>query len=185
MRRVPNIPISGSPNSYKAGGVVIGDNVFIGVGVIICKGTIIGDNVVIGHGVVLEEDCMIGDGTHIQAMAYLTKGIRVESNVFIGPMVCTTNDKRILSHGRGKFKPNAPHIGFGARIGARALIMAGVSIGENALIGAGSIITKDVAPREVWKGTQALKSSMVPAGELIDRPSGGMRKRLKATQYQR
>lgn len=146
----------------------IGEGVFIGNHVTIRRGCVIGDRVVIGHNVVLEEDCIIGDDTRIQAAVYLAKGTKVGNKVFIGPMVCTTNDKRILSHNRGEFAPNAPVIEFGVRIGARALIMPGVKIGKNALIGAGSIITEDVGEEEVWYGDKAIREGYVLKRETLN-----------------
>ena len=152
-------------------GVKLGKNVFIGNSVTIRCGCTIGDDVVIGHGVVIEEDCTIGSDARIQALAYLAKGTIVGEKVFIGPMVCTTNDERILSHGRGEFVPNAPVIEFGARIGARALIMPGVRIGKNALIGAGSIVAEDAFECEVWYGSKAKMRNAVPEGEILDEQS--------------
>lgn len=148
--------------------VQIGRNTFIGNNVTIRRGCHIGRNVVIGHNSVIEEDCFIGNDTRIQALVYLAKGTQVAAKVFIGPMVCTTNDKRIVSHGRGDFKPNAPIIEFGARIGARALIMPGVRIGRNTLIGAGSIIAKDAHAEQVWRGTKARRTGTVPKEELLN-----------------
>lgn len=148
--------------------VQIGHHVILGNGVVIRKGCRIGSNVVIGHNTVVERDCYIGDGTRIQALVYLAWGTRIEKRVFIGPMVCTTNDRRILSHGRGEFKPNAPQIEFGARIGARALIMPGVRVGRNALIGAGAIIDNDADAGQVWMGAKGKRTGVVPKEELLD-----------------
>lgn len=150
-------------------GVIIGDNdVFIGNNVTIRRGSIIGNGVVIGHNVVIEEFCIIEEETRIQAQVYLAKGTQVGRKVFIGPQVCTTNDKRILSHGRGRFIPNPPIIKDYVRIGASVLILPGVVIEENALIGAGSKVTKDVKAGEMWYGGEATYQGRVPEEELIN-----------------
>jgi UDP-3-O-[3-hydroxymyristoyl] glucosamine N-acyltransferase len=148
--------------------VRIGHDTFIGHNVVIRSGCHIGRHVVIGHGTVIEEDCFIGDHTRIQGLVYLAKGTRVARKVFIGPMVCTTNDRRILSHGRGDFVPDAPIIEFGARIGARALIMPGVRIRRNVLIGAGAIIDNEVHEGQIWMGSKGRRTGAVPEEELLD-----------------
>ena len=150
-------------------GVLLGDEgIFIGNNVTIRSGCIIGNNVVIGHNVVIEEDCIIEDDSRIQSLAYITKGTKIGRKVFIGPMVCTTNDKRILSHGRGEFIPDASTIKDYARIGANSTIFPGVVIGENALIGAGSRVIKDVKDREVWHEKIFSFHSVVPDSEVIN-----------------
>jgi UDP-3-O-[3-hydroxymyristoyl] glucosamine N-acyltransferase len=148
--------------------VRIGHHAFIGHNVVIRSGCHIGRHVVIGHGTVIEQDCFVGDYARVQALVYLARGTKVARKVFIGPMVCTTNDRRILSHGRGNFVPNAPVIEFGARIGARALIMPGVRIKKNALIGAGAIIDNDAHEGQVWMGTKGKRTGAVPEEEILN-----------------
>jgi len=148
--------------------VSVGKDVFIGNNVTIRRGCVIGDGVVIGHNTVIEEDVTIGEATRIQAQVYLARGTRIGHKVFIGPQVCTTNDKRILSHGRGVFIPNAPVIEDYVRIGAAALIFPGVIIRENALIGAGAKVTQDVHPKAVYFGGKAIYRGSVPSEEIID-----------------
>ena len=154
-------------NTTVGKGVQIGHSTFIGHNVVIRSGCRIGRHVVIGHGTVIEQDCFIGDHTRMQALVYLAKGTQVAKKVFIGPMACTTNDRRILSHGRGTFVPEPPSIGFGARIGARALIMPGVKIGENALVGAGSIVANDIHDEHVYRGEKAVQRGVVPVEEKL------------------
>ena len=153
--------------SIEMGAVISNEGVFIGENVVVRRGTTIGKGVCIGHNTVIEEDCSIGEDTRIQALVYLAKGTRIDHNVFIGPMVCTTNDKHILSHGRGEFVVDAPYIEHSARIGARVLLLPGVTVGNNALIGAGSVVTKDVGAQEVWYGDQAKRQGTVPLMEVL------------------
>ncbi len=149
-------------------GVKIGNDIYIGNNVTIRRGCVIQDGVVIGHNTVLEENVFVGQDTRIQALVYLAKNTHVGIKVFIGPQVCTTNDKRILSHGRGKFIPDAPVIEDFARIGAAALLLPGVVIGKNALVGAGARVTKDIKAQEVWYGGEAGYQGDVPDEELLD-----------------
>ena len=136
--------------------VTCGDRVFIGHNVVIREGVTIGSDVCIGHNSTIEENVFIGNGVRIQAGAYITKNTKIHDKVFIGPCVVTSNDWDILSHGRpGEVRLEGPEIKFGARIGAGALLMPGITVGENALVGAGSVVSKDVAPRDIVHGVRA------------------------------
>lgn len=148
--------------------VVIGCNVLIGHNVVIRCGTRIGSDVVIGHNSTIEEDVIIDTHTRIQANCYITKGTRIGTSVFIGPCVCTTNDWKIATHGRPiewKLEPATIH--HGARIGARVLLMPGVVVGENALVGAGSIIACDIPKNAIFHGDRAYDTGVVPVKERI------------------
>ena len=148
--------------------IELGENVFIGENVVIRNGCIIGNNVVIGHNTVIEEDVHIGNDTRIQAMCYITKGMFIGEKVFIGPCFQSTNDKRIMSHGRGDFVNQAPRIKRYARIGGGVMLLPGVVIGENAMIGAASVVTKEVMDGELWYGSgEAQFKGMVPKEELL------------------
>ncbi len=155
-------------NTIIEDGAIIHDDVFIGHNCVIRKGSVICKGVVIGHNTVIEENVSIGASTRIQAMCYITKNTVIEDCVFIGPMVCTTNDERIASHGRklnGFLK--GPWIKYGARIGARVLLLPGVVIGRNAFIGAGTIVIHDVPERELQFMVHTVRTKLVPEEELI------------------
>jgi len=149
--------------------VTIGYNVFIGHNTVIRDNVAIGDDVVIGHNTTIEDHVAIGNETRIQANCYITRDTTIHSKVFIGPCVCTTNDNHICSHGRPQFPLEGVTIHHGARIGARALLMPGVTIGKNAFVGAGSIVTKDVPERAIihGDGTQAVITGEVPEEECV------------------
>ena len=116
-------------------------------------GATLGDNILIGRGTLVEPDVVVKDNTRIQAMCYITNGVRIGYGVFIGPGVVTTNDPDL---GRHPDRPNLmTSIMHGARIGANTTILPGVTIGEEAVIGAGSVVTKDVPPGEWWWGNPA------------------------------
>jgi acetyltransferase-like isoleucine patch superfamily enzyme len=111
----------------------IGKNLKTGEFVEICKGAIIGDNVNIG--------------TH----SFIPANVIIKDNVFIGQNVHFTNDKYPPSNGAWKGEPPTI-VEKGASIGSSVVILPSVTIGKNALIGAGSIITKDVPKNTTVKG---------------------------------
>lgn len=94
----------------------------------------------------------IGKNVKIQAFAFLPEGVKLEDNVFIGPAVVFTNDKRPPSD-----KWLKTIVKKGASIGANATIVCGITIGKKSLIGAGSVVTHDVPDGEVWVGNPAHK----------------------------
>ena len=156
------------PKNTIEKGVVLGDNVFVGGYVYIRTGTIIGNNVAIGHNTVIEEGVTIGDNVRIQSSCNITKGTVIEDNVFIGPGVKTSNDMYICSHGRPeKSQLVAPVIKKNARIGVGTILGPEVTIGEDSFIGAGSLVLKDVPPREMWYGHPAKRIREIPEDELL------------------
>ncbi len=147
--------------------VEIGDNCRIFDFVVLREGTRLGRNTTIGNGVCGEFDVKIGNDCSISTQSHLTGGIVIEDRVFFGPNVTTTNTRKI-SFGRAyDVVTDAPVIKYGARIGGGATILAGVTIGEQAMIGAGAVVTKDVPAKEVWVGNPARKLRDVPEDELL------------------
>jgi len=114
----------------------------------------IGNNVSVGTLSVIEHHVRIGNGVRIHTQAFIPEYTVIEDNAWIGPNVVITNAKYPLSPGV-KEALEGPIIGRGAKIGANATILPGVSIGENALVGAGSVVTKDVPERAVVVGNPA------------------------------
>lgn len=103
----------------------------------------IGDNCNICSHCFIENDVVIGNNVTVKNGVYLYDGITVEDDVFIGPNATFCNDRYPKSKNKD-FKLESIVIKKGASIGANATILPGVTIGENALVGAGAIITKDV-----------------------------------------
>lgn len=123
---------------------------------VILKEAVIGRNCNINCQVFIENDVIIGDHVTIKPGVQIWDGLRIEDNVFIGPNVTFTNDR----YPRSKQYPEEfqqTRIKNGASIGANATVLGGVTIGENALIGAGSVVTKDVPANELWVGNPARK----------------------------
>lgn len=112
----------------------------------ICKGSKIGKNCVIGEGVYIGPNVVIGDNCKIQNNSLVYEGVVLEDDVFFGPNTVTTNDFTPKVSGDwmndGRFKKT--FFKKGCSIGANSVIVCGVTIGENSLIGAGSVVTKDV-----------------------------------------
>jgi UDP-2-acetamido-3-amino-2,3-dideoxy-glucuronate N-acetyltransferase len=121
---------------------------------IILSGAIIGKNCNINSHTLIENDVILGDNVTVKCGVYLWDGLRIEDNVFIGPNVTFTNDK----YPRSKVYPaefQSTILRKGVSIGANATILGGIEIGEFSLIGAGSIVTRNVPAGELWVGNPA------------------------------
>jgi UDP-2-acetamido-3-amino-2,3-dideoxy-glucuronate N-acetyltransferase len=121
----------------------------------IMPNVIIGKNCIIGEGVHVGSGVIIGDNCKIQNHSLLYEGVVIEDNVFIGPNVVTTNDIEPVSMGDWKDRFKNTLIKKGASVGANSTIICGNVIGESSLVGAGSVVTKDVEPFTVVVGNPA------------------------------
>lgn len=121
---------------------------------IILEGAQIGENCNINSHCFIENDVLIGNNVTIKCGVQLWDGLKIEDDVFIGPNVTFTNDK----YPRSKFYPpqfTPTIVRQGASIGANATILCGITIGRYAMIGAGSVVTKDIPDGELWYGNPA------------------------------
>jgi acetyltransferase-like isoleucine patch superfamily enzyme len=107
-------------------------------------GAMIGKNCNIGKGVYIDSDVKIGDNCKIQNFASIYKGVKIGNDVFVGPHVCFTNDLYPRAFIWNEERLVDTFIEDGVSIGANATIIAGIRIGKYAMIGAGSVVTKDV-----------------------------------------
>jgi UDP-2-acetamido-3-amino-2,3-dideoxy-glucuronate N-acetyltransferase len=146
----------------------IGEGARIGNFVLIRDKTVIGRGCTIGSYVDIEGDVRIGDYVSLQSGCYLTRGVIIESEAFCGPRVVTLNDKR-MSFRRPllKFERHAPRILRAARIGGGSILCPGVTIGENAVVGAGSVVTHDVPDGAMVAGNPARLIGQVPQDQII------------------
>lgn len=145
----------------------IGARVILGDQSCVRERVTVGDDVVIGRGSLVENDTTIGALTRIQANAYITAYSTLEEQVFIAPCVVTTNDNFMGRTERRHELTKGPTIRRGARIGGGAVLCPGVEVGEEAFVGAGAVVTKDVPPRVIVVGNPARVIRDVPQEELL------------------
>ena len=146
----------------------IGARVILGDQSCVRERVVIGDDVVVGRGSLIENDTTVGALTKIQADAYITAYSTLEENVFIAPCVVTTNDNFMGRTEKRRELVKGPTIRRGARVGGGAILLPAVEIGEDAFVGAGAVVTKDVPARALVVGSPARVLRDVPAEELLE-----------------
>lgn len=173
-KREPLAPtVIGDGTIVSTGAVVfagsrIGARVILGDQSCVRERVTVGDDVVIGRGSLVENDTTIGASTTIQADAYITAYSIVEERVFIAPCVVTTNDNFMGRTERRHSLIAGPTIRRGARVGGGAVLLPGVEIGEEAFVGAGAVVTKDVPARMLVVGNPARVMRQVSEDELLE-----------------
>ena len=130
--------------------VGVGTRIYDQVNLYKCK---IGKNCKIDAFVYIEGGVIIGDNVKIRAFTFIPEGVEIEDGVFIGPGVIFTNDK--YPRAKGKWKLLKTKVKKGASIGAGAVILPGITIGQYSLVAAGSVVTKDVPDYAIVKGNPA------------------------------
>jgi acetyltransferase-like isoleucine patch superfamily enzyme len=148
-------------------GTTIGERVIVGDQACVRERCTIGDDVVIGRGSLVENDTSVGALTKIQANAYITAYSLLEDNVFIAPCVITTNDNFMGRTEKRHELVKGPTIRRGARIGGGCVLLPGIEIGEEAFVGAGAVVIRDVPPRALVVGNPARQVREVPDEELL------------------
>jgi len=149
-------------------GTIVGERVIVGDQACVRERCTIGDDVVIGRGSFVENDTSVGALTKIQAHAYITAYSLLEDNVFIAPCVITTNDNFMGRTEKRHELMKGPTIRRGARVGGGAVLLPGIEIGEEAFIGAGAVVIRDVPPRALMVGNPARQLREVPDEELLE-----------------
>jgi UDP-2-acetamido-3-amino-2,3-dideoxy-glucuronate N-acetyltransferase len=149
-------------------GSTIGARVILGDQSCVRERVAIGDDVVLGRGSYIENDTTIGAMTKIQADAYITAYSTLEEHVFVAPCVVTTNDNYMGRTEKRLAEMRGPTIRRGARVGGGAVLCPGVEIGEEAFVGAGAVVTKDVPSRMLVVGSPARVLREVPDEELLE-----------------
>lgn len=195
----PNAVLGQRPTKAKSstlkvsgdlGGLRVGSGTVIGAGAIVYAGTTIGNDcfiadsaqvrerctigsrVIVGHAGTVENDCRVGDRTRIQTGAYITAHSVLEEDVFVAPMVTTTNDN-YMGRTEVRFsRTKGVAAKRGSRIGGNAVILPGVTVGEEAMVAAGSVVTRDVPPYTRVMGVPARPAGDVPEEQILY-PRGG------------
>ena len=123
--------------------------------------------VIVGRGVTIENKCRIGEYTKIESNVYVVAMTTVGERCFLAPGVCMANDN-FMGRTEERFKRmGGPHIRRAARIGANAILMPGVTIGEEAVVGAGAVVTKDVPAYQTVVGIPARVLRPTPEEQLL------------------
>lgn len=179
LGRVPQLAgiIQRTPKQ-NLGRLEIGKNCVIGAGAVLYVGTLIGDDTLIGDLASIREECKIGnhvvigrgvmlnynieirDRTRVMDTSHFGGDMIIEEDVFVGPHVCSANDNSIGL--RPGVTRKGPHIRRGASIGIGAILLAGVTVGEQAIVAAGAVVQKDVPARKIAMGVPAKTTGDVP-----------------------
>lgn len=163
----------------------IGDNSLVRTGAILYTRSSFGRNVKIGHTVVLREGMRIGDNSIIgclvkcegytsvgarsviHAQTHMTAFMTIEDYVFFGPGCTTMNDPAAAHYRDIQRDVRGPLVRRGCRIGGNVTLTPGIEIGEEAFIGAGAVVSRNVPAREFWAGVPARKLRDVSEAELL------------------
>jgi UDP-2-acetamido-3-amino-2,3-dideoxy-glucuronate N-acetyltransferase len=145
----------------------IGDGTSVGQYSIVSEEAKIGANCKIGSHCLIENNVVVGNNVKINCGVQLWNGITVEDDVFIGPNVTFTigTYQRLKAYPEGLATTIIKH---GASIGANSTIISGLTIGSNAIIGAGSVVTRDIPDGELWFGNPARSRGEIPLEAMIE-----------------
>jgi len=139
----------------------------------------IGENCIIGKGVYIDEGVSIGNNVKIQNYVSVYHGLTIEDGVFVGPHVCFTNDMRPRAiNPDGSLKAaddwvlSETLVKHGAALGANSTIRCGITIGEWAMVGSGSVVTRDIPAHGLVYGNPAqLRGFVCACGEIMEKES--------------
>jgi acetyltransferase-like isoleucine patch superfamily enzyme len=160
-------PGTGAETAIGAGAVIrsgavvyagtrIGSETVVGHHTLLRSFVAIGDRVQLGHNLTVERETRIGNDVRCSPGSHITSSCVLGDHVFLGAGIRTVNDRYLIWRDPER-EPEllAPHFKRGAKVGTGSVILAGVTIGEDALVGAGSVVTRDVPPQAVAYGVPA------------------------------
>jgi acetyltransferase-like isoleucine patch superfamily enzyme len=157
----------GSGVVLRAGAIVyaaavVGDDSTIGHNTLLRTGVTIGASSQLAANITVEKDTRIGSEVRCSPGSHLTAGTLVADRTFIGAGVRTVNDKYLIWRDQEREQPLAPpRFAYGCKVGSGSVILAGVSIGRFAVVGAGAVVTHDVEERAVVYGVPAVHHGFV------------------------
>jgi len=156
-------------SAHISADAIIGDGTKIWINSQVREHAHIGENCIIGKDTYIDEHVVIGDRVKIQNGVSVYHGVIIEDDVFVGPNATFTND-HVPRAFNSSWKISETFVKKGASIGANATIVCGITIGEYAMIGAGSVVTKNVAPYTLVAGNPARQIGYVCkcGGRLTD-----------------
>lgn len=138
----------------------IGEGTYIWQYCIVLKNARIGKNCNLNYNVFVENDVILGDNVTVKSGVQLWDGIRLEDNVFISPNVTFTNDFAPRSK-KYPTKFLVTIVKSGASIGANCTVIGGITIGKYAMVGAGSVVTKNIPDFTLWYGNPATQKAII------------------------
>ncbi len=149
-------------------GCEIGQKVLIADLSTVRENVTVGDFTIVGRGVAIENFCKIGRYVKLETNVYITAYSELEDRVFVAPGVATSNDNYI-----GRTEERFKHfkgvtIRKGARIGVQATILPGIEIGQDTLVAAGALVTRNTPPRKIVAGVPAKEFRDVPKEQLLE-----------------
>jgi len=144
-----------------AEGALVGDLAYVR------ERAVVGPGSAIGRGSVVDNDVRVGARVSVQTNVYLTAFSIVEDDVFVGPGAITSNDDTMSRHGPG-YALRGAVLRRACRVGAGAVLVPGVEVGEEAFVAAGAVVTRDVPPGTVVMGVPARVVRDVPAADRLE-----------------
>lgn len=149
-------------------GAAIADKVLIADLATVRENVTIGEGTIVGRGAAIENLCTIGRFCKLETNVYLTAYSELGDRVFLAPCVATSNDNYV-----GRTKERFKHykgviVKTGGRVGVNATILPGKVVGEDALVGAGAVLTKDAPARKIVAGAPARAIKDVPSEQLLE-----------------
>jgi acetyltransferase-like isoleucine patch superfamily enzyme len=166
-----------------------GSNFKCGLNVIIEEDVTVGDNVKLGHNVTLKSGtrvmndvdladyvkttgvCIIGNGVGARTGACISKSVIINDNAFIGPGIMTNHTKNVMHKRNLKEVQLITRIGYGAVIGSLSSLVAGLTIGDNVVIAAGSNVYKDILEAGIYGGSPVKKIKDIDPAFILKKPS--------------
>lgn len=135
------------------------------------KGAVVGTNCNVCNGSFIEKGAIVGNDVVIKHNVSIFDGVTIEDGVFIGSNIAFINDKTPRAKHGGAWKWEKTLVKKGASLGANAVIMCGITVGEYAVVGAGSVVTKDVPAYAMVYGNPATVQSYVDkTGKRVENP---------------